>query len=413
MNKNVDKNNDVEMVFGDKVIIVGVDPNLNPSMRKDPIGRSKKVTAITGSMGDVEMEGAAPTHEECDNASDRPTGMLNLVGMNGVRIEAGAGGIEMTSAGNITLMPGGGLCNIAATESLSCLSRNVNIASTGATSIGGGSLSVESSASSFSNNVAMQGNTKMSGGCFVNGEAYIPHMTTQKQENQTEACDEAAGFVNPDQVFVLLPGDKTLLDVASNARPQRVYLDVTFNENSFMAVLLKLIADHQIIDIIPGHSPWTDIAETKGNPLFSTPPPPIPPIVDLPSIYTKPILTRILSKGIMATLAPVIPSLSSTMISLHPSLADAFNPLGGTADFTLPGHRHKFYGPACSYTDSTNDLYEEAKSVEGNDLVKHKPCERNGGKKESDRILEEDKKMLTKYLENFGKRIGRGLGLPL
>ena len=178
-------------------------------------------------------------------------------------------------------------------------------------------------------------------------------------------------------------------------------------------VLLKLIADHQIIDIIPGHSPWTDIAETKSNPLFNAPPPAIKPEIDLPSIYTKPILTRILSKGIMATLAPVIPSLSSTMISLHPSLADAFNPLGGTADFTLPGHRHKFYGPSCSYTDSTNDLYEEAKSVEGNDLVKHKPCERNGGKKESDRILEEDKKMFTKYLENFGKRIGKGLGLPV
>lgn len=91
MGKNIDKNNDVEIVFGDKVIIAGVDPNLNPCVRKDEAGRNTTVTAATESLGDVPVDKAVPVTTECDNASDRPTGMLNLVGMNGVKIDAGAG----------------------------------------------------------------------------------------------------------------------------------------------------------------------------------------------------------------------------------------------------------------------------------------------------------------------------------
>lgn len=91
MGKNIDKNNDIELVFGDKVIIAGVDPNLNPCTRKDNAGRSIKQTTVTDSLGNVEIEKPMPVVAECDNASDRPGGMLNLVGMNGVRIEAGSG----------------------------------------------------------------------------------------------------------------------------------------------------------------------------------------------------------------------------------------------------------------------------------------------------------------------------------
>ena len=205
MGKNIDKNNDVEMVFGDKIIIAGVDPNLNPSTRKDDAGRSTSETAITGSLGNTKIEKTNPVYTECDNNSDRPGGNINIVGMNGVKIEAGSGGIDLISAGNITMMPGGGICNVAATESFGCISKNVSIASTEGTNIAGGNLSVESQASSFANNVAMNGNAKINGGCFINGEAFIPHMTTQKQDNFTEPCEECEGFINPSQTFVLIP----------------------------------------------------------------------------------------------------------------------------------------------------------------------------------------------------------------
>lgn len=107
MSKNIDKNNSVEIIAGDKVIIAGGDPNLNPPMRKDEAGRSKKITAVTGSLGAIDMEDATVTHQACDNSSDRPSGMLNLVGMNGVKIESGTGGISMITGGNITMMPAG------------------------------------------------------------------------------------------------------------------------------------------------------------------------------------------------------------------------------------------------------------------------------------------------------------------
>lgn len=112
------------------------------------------------------------------------------------------------------MMPGGGMCNIIAPESMACASKNINIASTGATCIAGGNFAVESNASSFTNNVSMQGNTKITGGCFINGEAFIPHMTTQKQDNYTDSSGECSGFINPFQTFLLVSGDTSLTKAA-------------------------------------------------------------------------------------------------------------------------------------------------------------------------------------------------------
>ena len=385
MGKNVDKNNSIEMILGDKVIIAGIDPVLNPSTRNDAVGRSKKETAITGSMGDVAIETATSTQQQCDNASDMPGGMLNLVGMNGVKIEAGSGGISLTSAGNINLMPGGGLCNIAATESLSCVSKNVNIASTGATNIAGGSLSVESQASSFANNVAMQGNTKISGGCFINGEAFIPHMTTQKQENYTSDSGECAGFLNPLQTFILMPGDKTLVEAAVPGNYEALYLPLEINAKSLLAALRKLINITE-----PG---W--IEPEVG--------------VSIP-IYAKPLLTHIVSKGMLNQLTPIVPSLKVALVQEHPKLASLFDLVDSEPDFNVFGHRHKFIGPACSYCDSTSDLYKEAQAVEGKELVKHKPCEVDGGGGAFKERIEEDKEAISNWFKAWMKRIAKNIG---
>lgn len=62
----------------------------------------------------------------------------------------------------------------------------------------------------------------------------------------------------------------------------------------------------------------------------------------------------------------------------HKGKAGWFALTDSHSDFNIPGHRHKFVGPSCSYTDTTAELYKEAASVEGSELVKHKPCEPNG-----------------------------------
>lgn len=379
-NKNIDKNNDVEMIFGDKVIIAGVDPNLAPPMRKDNAGRSETTSKITGSLGSVEIEKVKPTMEECDNASDRPTGMINLVGMNGVRIDAGSGGIDLCSSGNINFMPGGGMCNIMAPESVSCISKNVSIASTGDTSISGGGLSVESSESSFKNNVSMQGNAKIDGGCFINGEAFIPHMTTQRQENTTGSSGECAGFINPCQTYWLLPGDKSIVE--GSLTTVSSYVSLEFDAVSLIRII-------------------TDVAkEIIGGGVFNASGPYIP-------LPVKPPMVHIVSKGIMNQLIAVVPTLKVTITALYPTSASIFDLVDTEADFYVLGHRHKYDGPACKYTNSTAELYEAAKSVEGDDKVKHLPMEPNGGESALDRILEEDKKAVTDYFKNWGKRLAK------
>lgn len=379
MGKNIDKNDDIEMIFGNKVIIAGVDPNLNPATRRDNAGRSVKQTTVSGSMGNVEIEKPQAVLTECDNSSDRIGGNVNIVGMNGVKIEAGSGGIDLISAGNITMMPGGGICNVAATESFGCISKNISIASTEGTNIAGGNLSVESQASSFANNVAMNGNAKINGGCFINGEAFIPHMTTQRQENYTEACGECSGFINPLQTFVLLPGDRTLVQAAVGG-PDGIYLPLEFDTESIVAFVVRVV---QMV--------------LKGGAITD-------PSIPLP---VKPMLVHILSKGMLNQLGMIVPSLKVVLIKEHPELAKGFALLDSEADFNIPGHRHKFIGPACSYTDSTADLYEEAKAVEDGSLVKHKPCEANGGKGAFDKMIEEDKEAAKNWFKAWFKRIGK------
>ena len=383
MGKNVDKNDSVELILGDKVIIAGATPNLNPAVRKDNVGRTTKKTSITGSMGDVDVETAGVTIEQCDNGSDWPGGMVNIVGMNGVKVEAGAAGITLATAGNINVMPGGGLCNIAATEGLSCVSKNVSIASTGATNITGGSLSVESQQSSFSNNVSMQGNAKISGGCFINGEAFIPHMTTQRQENYTEDSGSCSGFLNANQTLVLLPGDKTLIEAAAGD-PSALYVKLEITAESLLAAI------KEILDPTKGFKP-------------------VSPDLRLP-IYVKPILVHALSQGLLNSVGMGIPSLKAVLIKEHPSLGGIFNMVDSEPDFTVFGHSHKYYGPACSYCDSTSDLYKAAKAVEGNELVQHKPCEPNGGESATKALLEKKLKRVKESITNWGKSIVKNAG---
>lgn len=376
MGKNVDRNNSTEIVLGDKIIIAGYTPNLNPSVRKDNVGRTTKRMAVTGSMGDVPIETAGVTLEQCDNGSDWPGGMINLVGMNGIKLEAGAAGITFATAGNINVIPGGGLCNIAATEGLSCVSKNVSIASTGATNITGGSLSVESQQSSFSNNVSMQGNAKISGGCFINGEAFIPHMTTQKQENYTEDSGPCSGYLNPNQTLILLPGDKSLIE-ASTGKPDALYVKLELDLNSLVAILTRLFDPKELAFTV------------KEEPTLP--------------LYVKPILVHPLSQGLLNGMGAGIPNLRAVLIKEHPCLGSIFDVVDSEPDFIVFGHCHKYYGPACSYCDDTGELYKEAMAVDGNELVQHKPCEPNGGVSATKKMIQQRIKNVKDQVTSFIK----------
>ena len=122
-------------------------------------------------------------------------------------------------------------------------------------------------------------------------------------------------------------------------------------------------------------------------------------------IYIKPLLTHVISKGMLNQLTPIVPSLKVALTTVHPSLFSVFDLVDSEPDFTVMGHSHKYYGPACSYCDTTAELYEEAKAVDGKDLVTHKPCEANGGKSATEAFIEKRKKRVTDYFKNMSKKI--------
>lgn len=280
-------------------------------------------------------------------------------------------------------MPAGGICNFIAPESMSCVSKKVSIASTGPTNIAGGSLCVESEASSFAGNVAMNGNAKVNGGCFINGEAFIPHMTTQKQVNYTDNSGECVGFLNPTQTFILLPGDRTLIEAAAG-NVDALYLPLEFDAESLVAFIIRVASS-----VVKGETFTPD-----------------GPSIPLP---IKPLLVHVMSKGVLNQIGLLVPTLKTALIKEHPDLAKGFALLDSEPDFNVLGHRHKFIGPACSYTDTTADLYKEAAAVDGKELVKHKPCEVNGGESLAKQVINDEMDKVKNFFKEWGKTLWKSM----
>ena len=120
-------------------------------------------------------------------------------------------------------------------------------------------------------------------------------------------------------------------------------------------------------------------------------------------------MVHAISKGLLNQIGLIIPSLKTVLIKEHPVLAKGFALLDSEPDFNVLGHRHKFVGPACSYVDSTADLYKEAAAVDGDEIVKHKPCEANGGASAFDEMIKEDKEAVTNWFKAWFKRIGKNI----
>lgn len=173
-----DSGNDITQVIGDKITFVGADnPNVLPSCRVDGAGISKVNIQTSSTQGVMNLPGTFTEYQAIDNASDHHSGNYVMVALNRLSIEAGGGGINLNSGGNINILAAGGLCNIVPTECVLIASNQVKINSKEATILKGTELYIETDKIQFINTVKMDKNLIVNGSVLVNGELYIKHIT--------------------------------------------------------------------------------------------------------------------------------------------------------------------------------------------------------------------------------------------
>lgn len=176
---------DITQVIDDKITIVGTNPNVYPSCRKDGAGREQTEITQSASQGVSTPPSAYTEVEAVDNSGDHHGGTYTIIAMNKFAVDSGAGGIHLSSVGNINLLAGGGIANVVATECASLISNIIKLSAAEITVIKGPKLYIDSDSTAFTNSVKIAKNLIINGGMFVNGELYANHMTMPHQLMET------------------------------------------------------------------------------------------------------------------------------------------------------------------------------------------------------------------------------------
>lgn len=187
---------DMTQVTDDKVTIVGDNPNVYPSCRKDGAGRERLNISTSASQGTISSPSTYTEYEAIDNSGDHHGGTYTIVAMNKFSVDAAGGGISLNSGGNINLMAGGGLANIVATENISAISNVIKLVSTEIIVTKGPELYIETNNTTFVNSVKMAKNLVVQGGALVNGELFVNHMTAPQQIMDTSMSPVLPVFFN-------------------------------------------------------------------------------------------------------------------------------------------------------------------------------------------------------------------------
>lgn len=173
------------MTMDDAFWIIGTAPNTNFTTRVEETGKALKTFNTSGTSGLVEMESAMPRYEEIDNSSDHPGGQMSFVCMNGFSVTSGSGGINLNSAGNVSIVGSGGLVNIIAPDQVSLAGNVISVTARNTFFIEGKQLYVATKKTVFAENVQFGKNVVVNGGLMVNGELFASHISTPAQINLT------------------------------------------------------------------------------------------------------------------------------------------------------------------------------------------------------------------------------------
>lgn len=187
---------DITQVIDDKVTIVGDNPNVYPSCRKDGAGRERMHLTTSATQGVIETVSTYTECEAIDNSGDHHGGTYTIVAMNKFAVDAASGGISLNTSGNINLLSGGGLVNLVGTEMVSAISNVVKLVGTEIIVAKGAELYIDTDSSTFVNTVKMAKNLVVQGGALINGELFVNHMTAPQQIMDTSMSPVLPIFFN-------------------------------------------------------------------------------------------------------------------------------------------------------------------------------------------------------------------------
>ena len=192
---NGDAGNSTTIVLGDKVTVVGDNPNTHPAVYTDPTGKETNAYGFSGSSGLISTKTALPTFTPIDNASDFHGGNYTITAMNAIHFEAGGGGLSADINGNMNLSSWGGLINITSTNQTSVQAQVVQLAATNTILLSGPSLYVDTQETIFNKNVTFGNNVTINGGLAVNGELFASHLTTVRSVGFTAESETLYGYI--------------------------------------------------------------------------------------------------------------------------------------------------------------------------------------------------------------------------
>lgn len=205
---------DTKMVSDDSFTIVGIDPNIDPSVVIDDSGRSRADFTASTTEGMTKWPTAYPEVKTIDNSGAHHGGTYTIVAMNKFVVDAAGGGISLNSSGNITLNGFGGVVNILATAQIEMLSNIVKIDSSGFTIINGPKCDINSKILTINNLAIFANNVLVNGGMMVKGELYTTHITGMKEKFYTKRCQPQAVYFKPD---VKISGIMNITNVAPSS----------------------------------------------------------------------------------------------------------------------------------------------------------------------------------------------------
>lgn len=185
----------------DNVTICGLDPNNNPSCIVDPHGRSRDDLVFSGTQGMFSLPNSYSEVKSVDNSGDHEGGAYTVVAMNKFNVDAGGGGINLNSSGNITLMGLGGIVNIVSHTQIEAFSEIIKLDATDITIINGPTLDINSKIINCKNLTIFHTNAAVKGSLMVGGELYTTHITGPKEKFDTENHPPMTVFFDKGMVF--------------------------------------------------------------------------------------------------------------------------------------------------------------------------------------------------------------------
>lgn len=369
---------DIEQIALEKVILVGVQaPNIKPAVRFEKNGKSLPTINVEASGG-VQVETTSGyTCSPVDTSWINPLGIFNVVAGNKINLTAGTGGFEWVTAGpskfNVAIQ------DFTCTHGFIVNTRLFSVGSTERTHFMGPRIDFEYNETYFTGRINFLSNVCMAGSLFVNGELYCTHMTTQKQQNITEAAEEITGFINPNAPYAVFNGKSAKSALYCGGFDSSLPISTPFEIPILFKVDLK--------KLIPGIGSILNLVTS---------------IIEVPCIikFTEGIS---LCSDCLAEANKTNPLFEKNYTEPRVSFIE-----DEKTDFYGPGHRHIYYGPAVNYKNSTADFYKESAEVMNSiSPTPAKPCVPNGGNSildVKDLLKEAVEKDFQKWLKKIGEQ---------